>query len=236
MTQTAPTVSRLSLVVTTTDAAWQVVEASEPAAARLVVRHRLDPLDRGELETLIMTRHRRSGLPLNFTVPDEATAPILARRVKALDDPERRQALLRTEFFDRLHDACGQNVMLALFYWFRSVTLDADEGILRVRPLNPVSFEVLDTFPLPHAFALKALLEHGTLTVAELAAVLEVDAGTSRSLLETLGNALVIAPADRGEGPGVFQFASVDRNTRYRIRPLLIQPVTRFLRSRNIVH
>ena len=228
--------TRVLWVVTTTDAAWQVVEASEPAAARLVVRHRLDPLDRSELETLIMTRHRRSGLPLDFTVPDEATAPILARRVKALDDPERRQALLRAEFFDQLHDACGQNVMLALFYWFRSVTLDADEGVLRVRPLRPVSFEVLDTFPLPHAFALKALLEHGTLTVGELAAVLEVDAGTSRSLLETLGNALVIAPADRVEGPGVFQFASVDRDTRYRIRPLLIQPVTRVLRSRNIVH
>jgi hypothetical protein len=228
--------TRVLWVLTTTDAAWQVVEASEPAAARLVVRHRLDPLDRGELEALIMTRHRRSGLPLDFTVPDEATYPILARRVKALDDPERRQALLRAEFFDRLHDACGQNVMLALFYWFRSVTLDADEGVLRVRPLNPVSFEVLDTFPLPHAFALKALLEHGTLTVAELAAVLEIDAGTSRSLLETLGNALVIAPADRVEEPGVFQFASVDRETRYRIRPLLIQPVTRVLRSRNIVH
>jgi DNA-binding transcriptional ArsR family regulator len=228
--------TRVLWVATTTDATWQIVEASEPAAARLVVRHRLDPLDRGELETLIMTRHQRSGLPLEFEVPEEATHPILARRVKAHDDPERRQTLLRTEFFDQLYDACGQNVMLALFYWFRSVTLDPDGAMMRVRPLASVSFEVLETFPLPHAFALKALLEHGTLTVGELAAVLEVDAETSRSLLETLGNALVIAPADRVEGPGVFQFASVDRETRYRIRPLLIQPVTRFLRSRNIVH
>lgn len=228
--------TRVLWVATTTDAAWQVVEASEPAAARLVVRHKLDPLDRKELETLVMTRHRRSGLALEFEVPDDSTHPILARRVRAFDDEERRQALLRTEFFDRLHDACGQNVMLALFYWFRSVTLDADDAVLRVRPLVPISFEVLDTFPLPHAFAMKALLEHGTLTVEELAAVLEIAPETSRSLLETLGNALIIAPADRVEGPGVFQFASVDRETRYRIRPLLIQPVTRFLRSRNIVH
>ena len=228
--------TRVFWIATTTNTAWQFLEASEPEAARLVVRHALDPLDRAELEDLIMTRHRRSGLSLSFTVPDESTHPILARRVRALDDEERRQALLRTEFFDRLHDACGQNVMLALFYWFRSVTLAPDAATLQVRPFAPISFEGLDTLPLPHAFALKALLDHGTLTVDELAAVLGRSPAESRALLETLGNALVIAPADRVEGPGVFQFSSVDRETRYRIRPLLVQPVTRVLRSRNIVH
>jgi transcription initiation factor IIE alpha subunit len=99
-----------------------------------------------------------------------------------------------------------------------------------------VSFEVLDALPLSHAFALKALLEHGTLTVDELAEVLGISPATGRSLLETLGNALVIAPAEQVEGPGVFQFVSIEYETRYRIRPLLIHPVTRFLRSRNIVH
>jgi len=228
--------TRVLWIATTTDAAWQFIEASEPAAARLVARHRLDPLDRTELEELIMTRHQRSGLGLSFEMPDETNSPILSRRLRAIDDQDRRQALLRTEFFDRLHDVCGQNVMLALFYWFRSVTLDVDAATLRVRPLQPVSFDVLDTLPLPHAFALKALLEHGTLTVEELSSVLGVSPATGRSLLETLGNALVIAPAERVEGPGVFQFASIEYETRYRIRPLLIHPVTRVLRSRNIVH
>jgi hypothetical protein len=156
--------------------------------------------------------------------------------VRAIDDEERRQALLRTEFFDRLYEASGQNVMLALFYWFRSVRLDADGATLRVRPLEPIAFGALDTLPLPHAFALKALLEHGTLTADELAEVLGVSPPMGRSLLETLGNALVIAPADREEGPGTFRFASVEHDARYRVRPLLIHPVTRFLRSRNIVH
>ena len=223
-------------VVTTTDATWQLLEASEPAAARLVARHALDPLDRAELEELILRRHRRSGLQLAFEVPEESARPILARRLRALDHEEQRQALLRAEFFDRLYEASGQNVMLALFYWFRAVTLDGDSATLRVRPLESIAFGALDTLPLSHAFALKALLEHGTLTVTELAAVLGVSDTTSRSLLETLGNALVIAPAARGEGPGTFQFTSADYDTRYRVRPLLIHPVTRFLRSRNIVH
>jgi hypothetical protein len=228
--------TRVLWIATTTEAAWQFVEASEPTAARLVTRHSLDPLDRTELEELIMTRHRRSGLGLDFSLPDETSYPILSRRLRAIDDEERRQAILRTEFFDHLHDVCGQNVMLALFYWFRSVSLDADAATLRVRPLDPVSFEVLDALPLSHAFALKALLEHGTLTVDELAEVLGISPANGRSLLETLGNALVIAPAEQVEGPGVFQFVSIEYETRYRIRPLLIHPVTRFLRSRNIVH
>jgi hypothetical protein len=223
-------------VVTTTDAAWQLIEASIPAAARLVARHPLDPFDRAELEELILRRHRRSGLPLVFDAPDESTHPILARRLRAIDDEERQQALLRTEFFDRLYEASGQNVMLALFYWFRSVRLDTDGATLRVQPLEPIAFGALDALPLPHAFAMKALLEHGILTADELAEVLGVSAPTARSLLETLGNALVIAPADREEGDGLFRFPSVERGSRYRIRPLLIHPVTRFLRSRNIVH
>jgi len=228
--------TRVLWIATTTDVAWQFVEASESAAARLVTRHRLDPLDRTELESLIMRRHQRSGLDLSFEAPDESTASLLTRRLRSIDDEERRQELLRTTFFDHLHEVCGQNVMLALFYWFRSVTLDTDETTLRVPPLDPVSFDLLETLPLPHAFALKALLQHGTLTVEELATVLGVAPDISRSLLETLGNALLIAPADRVEGPGAFQFVSVEPNVRYRIRPLLTHPVTRFLRSRNIVH
>jgi hypothetical protein len=109
-------------------------------------------------------------------------------------------------------------VTLALFYWFRSVRLDEDDGGLRVRPLEPISFEVLDTLPMPHAFALKALLE-------------------------ALGNALLIAPADSSRPPsgwtagGAFQSASVDRTTRYRLQPLLVvRPVLRFLRGHNVVH
>ena len=228
--------TRILWVVTTTNATWQLIEASEPAAARLVTRHVLDPFDRAEMEEMIMRRHRRSGLGLAFEPPDGTTHPILARRLRTIDDEERRQALLRSEFFDTLYEASGQNVMLALFYWFRAVTFEADNATLRVQPLDPIAFGALDALPLPHAFAMKALLEHGTLTAGELAEVLGVSVTTSRSLLETLGNALVVAPAEESEGPGGFRFVSVDYDTRYRVRPLVIHPVTRFLRSRNILH
>lgn len=76
-----------------------------------------------------------------------------------------------------------------------------------------------DALPLLHAFALKVLLEHRTLTVDELAEVLDVSLARGRSLLEMLGNALIIVPADRVEGPRAVQFSSVGYDARYRIRP-----------------
>jgi hypothetical protein len=230
--------TRVLWIGTMSSTAWQAVRASESAATGLVVQHELETLDRNELEELILCRHRRSGLRLEFDVPDEGTSPLLARRVRAAD-AEEQQDLLNEEFFDRLFSLCGQNVMLALFYWFRAVHLtpdDAEDGRLHVRPLQPMNFDFLDAFSMEHTFALKALLDHGTLTIAELADVLQVDAARSRALLESLGNALLIVPDASLVDPGRVPFTSVDRNTRYRIRPLVLHPVTRFLRSRNVIH
>lgn len=228
--------SRVLWIVTCSTAGWQVIEKCEPSAAELVTVHALDPFDRDELESLIMTRHRRSGLRLVFEAPDTTVNPILARRLQSAKDDARRQALLRDDYFDRLHGYCGQNVMLALFYWFRSVHLDADAATLCVRPVRPIRFDAIERFSLQLAFALKALLEHATLTVDELAEVLQTSPATSRSMLETLGNALLITTVEGGGPPGSFDFTCVEPGVRYRIRPLVIHPVIRFLRSRNIVH
>lgn len=105
--------TRVLWIATMTDAAWQFVQASEPAAARLVTRHSLDPLDRAELEELIMTRHRRSGLRLRVEVPDESAPPILtcrridrgARGAPRQEPFSTRNAGQRTR--DRACRACG---------------------------------------------------------------------------------------------------------------------------------
>jgi len=219
--------------------AWQAVRSSEPAAAGLVVQHELDTFERDELEELILCRHRRSGLRLSFDPPDNGAAPLLTRRVRSAAGDTERQEILREEFFDQLFGLCGQNVMLALFYWFRAVHLDPDdaaEGILHVRPLRPIRFDYLDSLSIEHAFALKALLDHGTLTISELARILQIDRSDSRALLESLGNAFLIAPAETLSVPGPMTFASVTGDIPYRIRPLVLHPVSRFLRSRNVIH
>jgi ABC-type taurine transport system ATPase subunit len=226
-------------LATCSSSAWQALEAYEPVASGLVDRHELDAFDREEMEELVMRRHRRSGYRLVFDRPDEGSAPLLTRRLQVLAGSEERQALLRQEFFDRLYALCGQNVMLALFYWFRAVALDPDEpgdGVLHVRPLQPIRFEYLDALSLPHAFALKALMDHRSLTAGELAAVLQEDEETARALLASLGNALLIAPVGASERGRPARVGTIDRGTSYRVRPLVVHPVIRFLRSRNILH
>ena len=230
--------SRLLWIVTCSTAGWQAIAANIPDAVPLVDHHPFDPLDRTELEDLVMRRHRRSGLSITFDSPNDVAAPLLARRVRATSDADERQALLRDAYFSRLYDLCGQNVMLALFYWFRSLRFDDDSADerLHVAPLQPIQFDMLDRFSLTQSFALKSLLDHATLTVEELATVTQMSKANSHAVLESLGNALLITTVDGLHSPGAFRFTAIAPGVRYRIRPLVVHPVTRHLRSRNIVH
>jgi hypothetical protein len=233
--------ARYIWIATISGFGWQIVRAHQPDAAGLVVEHRLAPFGRETLEELIMRRHRRSGLPLRFDAPSESAQPILTRRLARTETEEQRQTFLREEYFDRLHALCGQNVMLALFHWFRSVRLSdgrngSPSGTVTVAPVQPIRFDFLDAFPIRRSFALKALLEHGSLTVSELADVMQLSTGAARTILEALGNAQLIAPVETVGVPGTYAFDGVDPAARYRVRPMVLHPVARHLRSRNIVH
>lgn len=215
---------------------WQILKAHEPDSAGLVIHHNLAPFNRESIEELIIRRHRRSGLTLRFDPPSDSSQPILSRRLARADDEEEEQSILRTEYFDRLHGLCGQNVMLALFYWFRSVRMTDDGNGIRVSQVSPIRFDFLDAFPIQRSFALKALIDHATLTVVELADVLQIPHNDARKLLEALGNAQLIAPAETIGVPRTYAFDGVKAGMRYRVRPMVLHPVVRHLRSRNIVH
>lgn len=222
-------------IVTTSDTAWQVITTAEPSAAGLVTEHGLFAISRSDLESIVLTRHKRSGLPLQFEPPENQTNPIVARRYRRAKTEQDKQAVLREDYFDKLFRATGQNIMLALLYWLRSVETDADEGVLRVRPLEPLRFSALEKFDLDRAFTLRALLEHTSLSVEEYSDIAQVPLEMSVQMFQTLGNLLLIEPFDSENG-GQFQFFPIERGVSYRIRPLVIHPVSRFLRSRNILH
>ena len=225
--------SRVFWLATISESAWKYIDTVENGAARLVRRQPLTPITRADLEAVITKRHLRSGLGLLFETPKSPT-PILRRRLgKARDDAE-RQTVLRTDFFDRLHRQCGQNLLLAMFYWIRSVSLDAATSTIRVQPITPLSFGYIADLPLEYAFALKAFLDHATLTPAEYDQIFHGSGGDSRHVFETLGNMLIIEPAETEQGPG-FVFTTIQDGARYRIRPIVVHPVLVSLRARNIV-
>lgn len=227
--------ARILWVATCSEFAWEVIQTAEPVASTLAACHTLSKMGRDDMEEIIVRRHRRSGLTLTFTPP--ANPPtLLGRRLRQAKTDEESQALLREYWFDRLHDQVGHDIMMALFYWIRSVNTEKAQDSVHIAPLSPVGFRFLNDLPLEHALTLKALLEHFALTVNETAAVTNLSLRASMQIFETLGNALIIEPWIPGHHDTSYTFTTVDEARPYRIRPLLVHPVVSFLKTRNIIH
>ncbi|MEM6782297.1 MAG: hypothetical protein AAF624_00995 [Bacteroidota bacterium] len=226
---------RVLWFATMNESAWRFMARTAPALTGLVTPLSLPPLDRTALETLILKRHARSGLPLTFDEP-QAPAPLLVRRLKNAKNEAARQDLLRADFFDRLARASGRSIALALFYWLRSLDFEAAGDRLTVRSLPALDFGFLASYDLPRAFALKALLQHGTLTLGEYQRVFRSTPREGYLLFESLANELLITRANgttNATAPGAPM--SVRLGDRYRIHPLLVHPVAEALRSRNML-
>lgn len=221
-------------IATLAEVTWSYLEKVEAATACLVRHHALTPLGRDALEAIVMNRHRRSGLRLEFQ-PPTTQPPFLRRRLAGARTDEQRQSILRNDYFEQLARLTGQNLLLALFYWVRSVHVDAETSTVRVRALEPISFAFIDTFTLAQSFTLKAFMDHATLTLAEHDRIFRVSHAESHHLFESLGNLLVIEPAGSTERVSQFVFTTIDDRQRYRIRPLVLHPVVVHLRSKNIV-
>jgi len=125
---------------------------------------------------------------------------------------------------------------VALFQWIRSIDIDEAQTEIRVHPSPPLRLAHLEGFPLGHQMALKAFLEHETLTVPEYASIDDRSVSKVEEIFESLGNALLIEPASSDMASTVFHFEAVDPGVRYRLRPLLTHAVISLLRERNIVH
>jgi hypothetical protein len=233
MSETGP---RIFWIATASDSAWQLLLKNEPLVRGLVSHYRLSGYDREDIEEIINLRHKRSALPIIFDPPAEIT-PLEQRRLRKAASEKDRQAIYREAYFDDFFAASGQNVMLAVFYWILSVRYVPEGPSVRVMPLPRLKFELLSRLSVPELFALKAFLEHATLTLGEYIEVSGLDDDAAFEVFESLGNSRIIELArDEDSGLMDLEFERIERAGRYRLRPLLVQPVIRSLRERNIVH
>ena len=228
------TESKVFWMVSLTSSAWQLVRRRAPAFVSDIKRLALAPLTADQLRRAVMARHLRSGLPLQYAQP-RARRDALRNRARRMHRTDKQQQLIEKDYFERLHRASLGSIRLALFHWLRSADFTTVEGSLLVQPLEALSppMEMLD---LTQSFALKAMLDHGTLSADEYRAVTRASAAESLHTFGSLQDQQVIVLADdestkgkraeRARGPGV----------RYRIRPLMLGAVVAHLRSRNILH
>jgi len=119
--------------------------------------------------------------------------------------------------------------------WLRSADFTSKEGRLLVSPSHTVRFSFLEELDLSLDFALKAFLEHGSLTLEEYEMVFNAPEEEAFQVFEALRNLYLIRPVEaRGESPS--RFETTEAGKRFRVRPLLSQVVADHLKSRNILH
>lgn len=225
------TESRLFWIVSLNTSAWQLLRTREPALSTDLQRLLLEPLGPGELREAITARHLRSGLPLQYVEPRTGTVA-LRTRAHRVHRGDRQQKLIEKDFFERLHRASLGSIRLALFHWLRSADFTTAEGRLLVRPLKPLG-PPTGLLDLTRCFALKAILDHGTLSAAEYCEVLRTSMTECAHTLRALQDDHFITGTDDGDpqSPGGPPSAA-----RYRLRSLMTGAVIAHLRSRNILH
>lgn len=233
MTFVSRTEPRIFWILSMTSSAWQLARTRAPQMAGEMRQLILHPLSPDELRQAISSRHLRSGLPLQYAEP-RAMADALRTRARRIHTSDRQQQLIEKDYFERLHRASLGSIRLALFHWLRSADFSTVEGSLLVRPLEPISppTELLD---LTQSFALKAILDHGTLSAKECCEVLRAPSEECAHTLRLLEeNHFIEACRPRNEEPHGTGDPTTD--VRYRLRPLMTGAVIAHLRSRNILH
>jgi hypothetical protein len=212
--------------------AWQVITVASPHVAAGIDVMAIGPLSRTELEATLWKRHQRSGIPLRFSNPRDPN-PILRRKLKRAVSEAARQELLRVEYFDRIYRQTSGSVPLALLLWLDGLSLDEADGIAHLGFPASLSAQFLEVLNLEETFALKAFLEHGTLTSHELKEVLRVTLGDAERILERLVSLSVVEPYQPSDLDGTAALLAVPR---MRVRPVAVPIVHHFLKGKNVLH
>jgi hypothetical protein len=218
-------------VVGISGSAWQVISRSSPHAAAGWDVRTVAPFGRKDLEAAIWTRHQRSGIPLSFVPPRDASRRLLRRLRLAIDD-DARQEILRELYFDRLHQESDGFLALALILWLDGLKLREGSGAAMKFPVAMDS-TFLKGLDLEQAFALKSILEHGSLTQNELAEVLRLTDPDAARVLTGLEQLQLLTPIPDGPGGAGELSLGVPR---LQIRRPVVSLVIRFLKDRNILH
>lgn len=175
-----------------------------------------------ELRRLVMQRHNRSGCRLRYSL-DSGNERAVKRQVKrwrSPDEPAVQEVLARI-YFEELEELCGANVIVAFYYWLRSVK-PTEEDTYEVQPLRALNLDLVRGFSLDQALVLTAVLQHDNATAAELAGVLDSDLIMTRLTLEILIN------------KNILEF---DVNSgRCRMNPVALGPVVDMLAGRNLLN
>ncbi len=177
---------------------------------------KLGSLTREETTDLIMKRHRISGYPLHFEIPEPQAQP---RKFRKIAKPAEQQAFLQDWFFEQLNRLAAGNVAVAMWFWLSAIKSIVQED-LTVTPVLDLDYSFLHQMGRDEMFTLAALLQHETLTAEEHAIIFHQGIDESLLLLNRLLNKKYLTVS---EG-------------RFAIHALLYRPSVAALKTKNIIH
>lgn len=225
---------RVFWVFSMISSAWQLAKKRSPASFGDLESIELDSLTAGELKQAVLARHRLSGLPLQYVEP-RTGRHLLPGRATGTGGSRKHQQQIEADYFQKLHRTSLGSIRLALFHWLRSADFRTEEGSLLVQPLEPLQ-PFAGALDIDQSFALKALLDHGTLTVPEYCGIVRVPLPQARHLFHALCDLRVVESVPGAAETAEASPASDAAETIYRVRPLVVGPVVAHLRSLNILH
>jgi AAA ATPase domain len=151
-----------------------------------------------QLREAILLRHAAAGLKMRFSEEGVTDRRIRKLLLSHPADADVVQEALRDRYFENLFAASGGNMTSALFYWLSSVSADAGGEQLVVASLHRPDASFLTRFDRIYLFTLAELLNHGTLTPVEHAAIFRMRESRSRAVLTYLHQLRLIQPAASG--------------------------------------
>ena len=177
----------------------------------------IDKVGKDQVEEMILSRHKLSGFNLEF----EAPPSIKKQRTykKMLADPEKLQKYIRKKYFEDLTEFAEGNATIAILFWLISI-VNIDESRVLVSSKLDRFDGLTNTLATDILFTYASLLMHDSLTHSEHAAVFNQSENTSRLLLSRMHTS------------GLLDF---DGNT-YKINDLILRPLVRALKLKNILH
>lgn len=171
---------------------------------------RVKPWTQGEIRSLVLSRHQRTGLTLRY---DEILLSSRGPDAGNVRNAEQR-------YFALLWDACRGNPMAALRLWLGSVTVKG--RVVRVALPKTPAGSVLEKTGENLMFVYAAIAIHENLASAEIAAVTNLPEN-------------VVRYAIKAGVEGGFVRQSEEDN-RYRLVPLWYHTVIHYLTRKNLLH
>lgn len=196
--------------------AAELLDAVLDLERRVTDRVRVGTLGGEQTRKLILARHELSGHEVEFERPH----PRPLERIRRPLQTARALANPPEAYFAQLTALSHGNPRQALYYWRASLRSSGNGQRILVRSLPPPHRNLLEHVALSHRILLALLVQHGSLTAPQLAAITLDSGGTTEGDLHVL----------RARG-----LAVVRDEIHWTLGPVVAHPLTLELRAQNLI-